>query len=109
MKKKTKIKPSKRAKKRYIVFETLLDMDVYTARNVILKNALNMLGNNYHKANIIFLKNKYRPLLRRGIVRVNNKFVGDTINALNDGKRIKTIGISGILKKAEKKYFKIAS
>jgi len=105
-----KIKPSKRPKKRYIVFEVisneLNDSAIYTA---IRKSALNVLGNKYQEAGIRFLKNKYKPKLHRGIFRVNNKYSRALVNALKKNKAIKTLGMSGILKKAEEKYLKIAS
>jgi RNase P/RNase MRP subunit POP5 len=106
-----KIKPSKRAKKRYIVFEVIsneLDDDS-AIHNAIKKSAFNVLGARYREAGIRFLKNKYRPRIHRGIFRVNNAFARSVVTALNKTKGIKTLGMSGVLKKAEDKYLKIAS
>jgi RNase P/RNase MRP subunit POP5 len=105
-----KIKPSKRPKKRYIVFEVisneLNDSAIY---NAIRKSALNVLGVKYGQAGIRFLKNKYKPSIHRGVFRVNNRYAKIVISAINKNKNIKTLGMSGILKKAEEKYLKIAS
>ncbi|MEA2036279.1 MAG: Rpp14/Pop5 family protein [Nanoarchaeota archaeon] len=100
-----KIKPSKRPKKRYIVFESDINNDsaVY---NAIKKSAANILGENYAEAGIRFIKNKYKYSLHRGVVRVNNKYTTKMVDAINQDKSMKTIGISGILKKAEEKYLK---
>ena len=106
-----KIKPSKRPKKRYIVFEVISndlnnDSSIHTA---IKRSAMNVLGLEYGQAGIRFLKNKYKPSIHRGIFRVNNKYARIMVNALNKSKAIKTLGMSGILKKAEDRYLKIAS
>ena len=104
-----KLKPSKRPKKRYIVFEVSNNLNNNSAiYNAIKKSALNVLGAKYSEAGIRFLKNKYEPDIHRGILRVNNKYSPSLIDAINKNKDIKTIGISGILKKAEKRYLKIA-
>ncbi len=105
-----KIKPSKRPKKRYIVFEViskgLNDSAIY---NAIKKSALNVLGVKYGQAGIRFLKNKYKPSIHRGVFRVNNQYARIVVSAINKNKDIKTLGMSGILKKAEERYLKIAS
>ena len=106
-----KIKPSKRPKKRYIVFEVIsgeLDNDS-AIHNAIKKSVLNVMGREYGETGIRFLKNKYNEHIHRGIFRVHNKFAKSVISALNTSKGIKTLGMSGILKKAEDKYLKIAS
>ncbi len=105
-----KIKPSKRPKKRYIVFEVIseeLDNDS-AIHNAIKKSLFNVMGREYGETGIRFLKNKYRASIHRGIFRVNNKFAKSVIDALNKSKKIKTLGMSGILKKVEDKYLKIA-
>jgi RNase P/RNase MRP subunit POP5 len=101
-----RVKPSKRPKKRYIVFEVISQQNSSSIQHAIKKSVLNVLGNSYNEAGIRFLKDKQR--LNRGIIRVNNKFSKDVINAINKVKSIKTLGMSGILKKAEEKYFRIA-
>lgn len=106
-----KIKPSERPKKRYIVFEVTsneLNNDSAIC-HAIQKSALNVLGINYGQAGIRFLKDKYKPHIHRGIFRVNNQYAGKVISAINQNKGVKTLGMSGILKKAEEKYLKIAS
>lgn len=106
-----KIKPSKRPKKRYIVFEVISNElnDDSAIHNAIKKSVLNVLGMQYRGAGIRFLKNKYKPQIHRGIFRVNNEYARSVIVALNRSERIKTLGMSGILKKAEDKYLRIAS
>ena len=60
------------------------------------------------KAGLIFLKNKWNKMLQRGIVKVNYKYIDKLRAALcSVHKRdtiIKSVGVSGILKKAEEKY-----
>ena len=105
-----KIKPSKRPKKRYIVFEVISnELNDSVICNAIKKSALNVLGVKYGQAGIRFLKNKYKPSIHRGVFRVNNRYAKIVISAINKNKNIKTLGMSGILKKAEEKYLKIAS
>jgi len=106
-----KIKPSERPKKRYIVFEVLstnIDDDS-TICNAIKKSAFNVLGPKYQQAGIRFLKDKYKHNIHRGIVRVNNKYANTLIESINKSRHLKTVGMSGILKKAENKFLKIAS
>lgn len=106
-----KIKPSKRAKKRYIVFEVISNelSDDSAIHNAIKKSAFNVLGVRYSQAGIRFLKDKYKPSTHRGVFRVNNKYAREVVGAINKSRDIKTLGMSGILKKAEDRYFKVAS
>ncbi len=105
-----RIKASKRAKKRYIVFEVISkELNDCAIHNAIKKSAFNVLGVKYQQAGIRFLKNKYKPSVHRGIFRVNNKYAEVVVGAINKSNNIKTLGMSGILKKAEDKYLKIAS
>ena len=76
--------------------------------NHVKKSALNVLGADYGEAGIRFLKNKYKHSIHRGILRVNNKYAKKIVDAINRYKGTRTIGMSGILKKAEKRYLKIA-
>ncbi|MBU0628683.1 MAG: hypothetical protein KKC75_05805 [Nanoarchaeota archaeon] len=101
-----KLKPSKRPKKRYIVFEVLSgELKTDSAiHNAIKHSALNVMGNTYYEAGIRFLKDKYKSSLNKGILRVNNKYSKVLIESINKGKDIRTIGMSGILKKVEAKY-----
>ncbi len=106
-----KVKPSQRPKKRYIVFEVISnDLDDDSAiHNAIKKSAFNVLGVKYQQADIRFLKNKYKPGIQRGIFRVNNSHARVLIDGLKKSKKIRTVGMSGILKKAEERYLKLAS
>jgi RNase P/RNase MRP subunit POP5 len=106
-----KLKPSKRPKKRYIVFEVVSDKlnDDSAIYKSIRSAAMNILGVKYSEAGIRFLKDKYRSRIHRGIFRVNNDYSKSLISGLNKGHVVKTVGVSGILKKAENKYLKIAS
>ena len=106
-----RLKPSKRPKKRYIVFEVISkDLNNDSAiQNAIKKSVFNMLGLKYQQAGIRFLKSKYRARINRGVFRVNNDYARVLINALKKNKQLKTVGMSGILKKAENKYLKTAS
>ena len=99
-----RIKPSKRPKKRYIVFEVLSEMDDTAIFKSIKKSALNVLGARYYDAGIRVLKSKYNVKTHKGILRVNNKYAPLLRTALNKSKILKTLGMSGILKKAEKKF-----
>ena len=101
-----KLKPSKRPKKRYIVLEVLSDelMTDSAIHNAIKRSALNVMGNAYYESGIRFLKDKYNSSLHKGILRVNNKYAQSIIGAINKDKNIRTVGMSGILKKVEAKY-----
>ena len=60
------------------------------------------------KAGLIFLRNKWNKVLQRGIVKVHYKYVDQLKAALcsfHSGDTIlRSVGVSGILKKAEEKY-----
>ena len=85
-----RLKPSKRPKKRYIVFEVISnELNDSAISNAIKKSALNVLGVKYGQAGIRFLKNKYKPSIHRGIFRVNNKYAKDVIGAVNKSKIVK--------------------
>jgi len=99
---KMKVKASKRAKKRYVVFEVISgELDDLAAHNAIKKA---ILGVHYQEAGIRFLRSKYRPRIHRGIFRVKNKYAKTVVNDINKTGNIRTVGMSGILKKAEEKY-----
>lgn len=116
-KQKTRILPSAREKKRYLVFEIsakdkIDNFDpVYEAIYARCIRYLGELG--MSKANIYILKDKWNESLQRGLIRVNNKHTHDLRAALSlvnevNGQHVnvKTIGLSGILKKAQEKYLK---
>jgi len=116
-KQKTKLLPSAREKKRYLVFEVnskekINDFDpVYED---IYSRCLRYLGElGMSKANIYILKDKWNKNLQRGLIRVNNKHTQELraalslVNNVNGATvSIKTVGMSGILKKAQEKYLK---
>ena len=116
---KTKIKPilpSLREKKRYLVFE-VISKNKFTFNHVshVLWNAMfNFLGQlGMSKAGVILLENKWSDELQKGILKVNHKNV-DNVKAslmlatkINDEDVIvRSLGVSGILKKAENNYLK---
>jgi len=115
---KTKLKPllpSLREKKRYLVFELISKeriSDCNTVSKAIMDNSLQLLGLlGVVKAGIIVLNNKWNSALQRGIIKVSHKYV-DALkaalmltNKINDTEVIfKSIGVSGILNKSEKKF-----
>ena len=118
----TKLKPilpSLREKKRYLVFEAIskekinsLEAVSSTIMNCSLK-FLGMLG--AAKAGIIVLNNKWNPELQRGIIKVGHKHVDSLKAALMFANKIdnndvifRSLGVSGILKKAENNFMKAA-
>lgn len=107
--------PSLREKKRYLAFEIMSKVKINSFGAIeqkIWDSALQLLGElGTSKAGIIILKDKYNPMLQRGLIRVNNKQVNNLRLALalidNIEKTkviVRTIGVSGILKKANNKY-----
>ena len=115
---KTKLKPllpSLREKKRYLVFELISKeriSDCNTVSKAIMEHSLQLLGLlGIVKAGIIVLNNKWNSALQRGIIKVSHKYV-DALkaalmltNKINDTEVIfKSIGVSGILNKSEKKF-----
>ena len=113
--KKIKLKPllpSLKEKKRYIVYEIISEKqftprDATAAIEKATKDFLGILG--LSKAGIIILKERFKN--NKGIIRVNRKKVDNLKSSLMLIKKInkqdvivKTLGVSGILKKAEKRY-----
>lgn len=107
-----RIKPSKREKKRYIVYEIDAEKQISfkEAKNAITKACLRYLGEfGFEKTKLYIIGNTYKN--NRGILRTTNKTLDDIKKTL---KMIKTInntktnvnikGISGILKKAKNKF-----
>jgi ribonuclease P/MRP protein subunit POP5 len=106
--------PTLKEKKRYLAFEVISDekLNFNQISNQITyksKEYLGILGSG--KAGIQVLKESWDYKKQRGIIRVNNKWVHQLkscflfINKI-DGKNtaIKSLGLSGILKKAKSKY-----
>ena len=108
--------PSLREKKRYVVFEVISEKElkINSIKEAIKKSLLNLIGIiNYAKSNPHFLDDKYDKKNKRGIIRINHKHADDLkasftlIKSIDNAKVIvRSIGVSGILKKAEAKYFK---
>jgi len=120
---KTKLKPilpSLREKKRYLVFEAISkerinDFDAISGK--IQDCVLQFIGKfGAAKAGIIVLHNKWDSSLQRGIIKVSHKYV-DALRASLlfankiDGNEIifRSLGVSGILRKAENNYLKKAT
>jgi len=114
------LKPSMREKKRYLAFEVLSEekiTDFDAVAESILANSERFLGElGMSKAGVLMMKDKWNEEMQRGLLRVNHKNVGNLRAALTMIDKIKeeevivkSVGVSGTLKKAEKKYLKIAS
>ena len=120
---KTKLKPilpSLREKKRYLAFEVISKdkvSDINKVSEAISRSASDFLGRlEASKAGIIVLNNKWDAELQRGILKTGHKHVDAAKSALAfidkvDSKEVifRSIGVSGILRKAEAKYLKTAS
>ena len=115
---KAKIKPllpSLREKKRYLAYEVISRNrfdGAFPASKAILNASNELLGSlGMAKAGILTLNDKWNAESQRGILRVNNSHV-DNLKASFvfvkniEGKEavIKSVGVSGILKKAQQRY-----
>ncbi len=119
---KTKLKPilpSLREKKRYLVFEIISKekiIDINLVSNAIWHYCLQFLGQlGTAKAGLMVLNNKWNSELQRGIIKVSNKYVDALKAALTFANKIdnadvifRSVGVSGILRKAENKYMEAA-
>ena len=119
----TKLKPilpSLREKKRYLVFEVISKekiSDFNAVSGAINQCSLQLLGQlGAAKAGIIALSNKWNPETQRGIIKVSHKHVDAVKSSLVFAKKInnaevifRSLGVSGILKKAENNYLKKAA
>jgi len=107
--------PTLKERKRYLAFEIVsksaINDSKQVSENILTKSHefLGVLG--MSKAGIQTLK--YNKANQRGLIKVNNKHVDELKAALNfvkdiNGKDviIKSIGVSGILKKAQERYLK---
>jgi ribonuclease P/MRP protein subunit POP5 len=110
--------PSLREKKRYLVFEIISEHKVDKIDSIetaILNQCNKYLGEiGMAKAGLLFLKDKFNKESQKGIIRVNNKMLDNLKTSLcfikNIGKEnviIKSVGVSGILKKAQDKFITI--
>ncbi len=105
--------PSLREKKRYLAFEIISQDEIreFTpVNNAIYNSCFNYIGElGMARAGVLMLKDKYQN--NKGIIRVNRKNVDNLKSSLtlikDINKRdviVRTLGVSGILKKAENKY-----
>ena len=108
--------PSLREKKRYMVFEIISKskFDFRPVSDAIMQSSLQLLGQlGVAKAGIIPLENKWNKEISRGIIKVGHKHVDELRASLllaskinNEYVIIKSVGVSGIIKKAENNYLK---
>ena len=117
---KTKLKPvlpSLREKKRYLVFEVISKDKVKSfdaVSSAIWQSCMQFMGQlGAAKAGILPLENKWNSENQKGIMKVNNKYVDHARASLIfankiDGKDVilRSVGVSGILKKAETRFMK---
>lgn len=103
------LSPSLRQKKRYLVFEVISEgkQDFNLVNNLILNQASRLLGQiGMAQAGLIALSDKFDGT--KGIIKVNHKYVHHLKSALalinNQDMLFRSIGVSGILAKAEKKF-----
>ncbi len=108
--------PSQREKKRYLVFEIISKNKVKPLSeitNAVWNSILSFVGQaGAAKAGITVLQDKYDSSRQRGMIRVSHKMLDTLKAALTLIKEInkepvifRSIGTSGILKKAEEKYY----
>ena len=114
MQKQKPLLPSLREKKRYVAFEVIPKKRLTAAKiaKTIQLALLQYTGiKGAAKAGVMFLTDKYNPETQKGLVKVSHDAVDDLkaalafIDKVDDEKVIvQTLGVSGILKKAEKKF-----
>ena len=105
------ILPTLKEKKRYLVYGVISDKKINfdDAKEAVNKAILQFLGElGYAKAGIIILSEWKK---NKGILRINHKEVDKVKTALcliekinNEAVIVRTIGVSGILKKAREKF-----
>ncbi len=103
------LRPSLREKKRYVVFEALPKKRLSVAHiaKTINLSILQYIGTKGSaRAGAIVLNEKYNQNTQRGIIKVAHDSVDDLKAALtlNEDITFQVLGVSGILKKAEKKF-----
>ena len=114
MAKKTILKPTLREKKRYIAFE-VVSKNRLQAKDVaesVWQSCLGYLGEKgCAAAGIHFMNEQWNMEKQKGLIRVENTHVNDLKTALalikkigNEEIVIRSLGTSGIIKKAEEKY-----
>jgi len=106
--------PSLREKKRFLVFEVDTDgnPDIIQINDTIASKFKDLFGLfGLADAGLLMLNNKYDNVKKRGIIRVNHKNV-DKLRASfalidqikSSPASIRSLGLSGILRKAEKMF-----
>jgi ribonuclease P/MRP protein subunit POP5 len=109
------LKPSLRPKKRYLAFEIVSENKINDFLNVsseIWYKTSSFMGSlKLGKAHLIVLKDTWDKNKQRGIIKINHNYVDDLKASLSIIQEIekspvifKTLGISGILKKAKERY-----
>ena len=112
--------PSLREKKRYLAFEVISKERVSSAEEVseaIWDCSLRFLGQlGTARAGLMVLNNKWDAQRQRGIMKVGHKHVDALKAALMFASKIKnndvifrSLGVSGILRKAENRFLKAAA
>ena len=107
--------PSLKEKKRYVVFEVISKEGIKDFKQVyqaIWQKSNEILGKlETAKAGIWLLADKWNDKKQKGIIKVNNRYV-DKLKAVfamtetisNQKVILRSVGVSGILKKAEQKF-----
>lgn len=109
------ILPSLKQKKRYVVYEIISEKAIGSYANVresLMARIISFLGElGAAEAGIIMLDDKYDSKKQRGIIKVGNRYVDKlkaaltTLDKIGRQKAIvRSVGVSGILNKAEKRY-----
>lgn len=109
--------PTLKEKIRYLAFEVISDHKIADFKAIsqeIQDKSLLLVGQvGMAKAGMRILPEKWSLDLQKGIIKVNNKHVDELKSALtlveeinNKKVVVKSIGVSGMLNKAEKKYLK---
>jgi ribonuclease P/MRP protein subunit POP5 len=106
--------PSLREKKRYLVFEVISDKPIEPSTiNEAIKDSYKELYGQIglSSAGLLFINKRFNKEKQRGVVKVSNKYVEKLRFSLSLIKKIeqnkvivRSVGCSGILKKAEKNY-----
>jgi len=113
MSKNKALMPSLREKKRYIAVEIISKSKIgfNMVHDALYQSMNHFMGTKtMSEAGIILFKERYNSDLQKGILRVNNKYVDDVKASLcflrvGDKKVMaRSLGVSGILKKANAKY-----
>ena len=112
MKKIKAVIPTLREKKRYVVFEVLSEdnNDINKLNSAITDSFLELYGNiGMAGAGLMFLNEKYKSKLNRGIIKIGHCYVNNLKSALamireidQNKVIIRSISVSGVLRKTAK-------